>query len=111
LGELIAASYYVGAYTTVSLGAQKFVTPAVLREKAKTLQRAKAVVDMEKRQRLRAAILKAAGGLELKGSRGFGKLIHPKVAAALGSEKDKWPSAKRITDEIQVMNRERRSKK
>ena len=109
LGELIAASYYVGAYTTVSLGAQKFVTPAVLREKAKTLQRAKAVVDMEKRQRLRAAILKAASGRELKGSREFGKLIHPKVAAALGSEKDKWPSAKRIKDEIQVMKRERRS--
>jgi hypothetical protein len=108
LQALITASYYVGAYTTVSLGAQKFVSPAVLREKAKTPQRAKAVTDMEKRQRLRTAIERAAGPWELKGSRPFAKLIHPKVSALLGPNKDNWPSAQTIKTEILAMNRERR---
>ena len=108
LGELLSAAYYVGAYTTVSLGAQEFVTPAVLRNRVKIPQRAKVIKDRKNRQRLRAAIMKAAGGRELKGSKGFGEQIHPKVAALLGSKKDEWPSPKKIKDEIQVMNRERR---
>ena len=110
LTELIAAPYYVGAYTTVSLGVQKFVAPAVLREQAKTPQRAKAVMDMEKRQRLRAAIRRAAGGRELKASRAFANLIYDKVFAEVGilgkEGKKKWPSRKTIKNEIELMRKE-----
>jgi hypothetical protein len=110
LGELIAASYYIGAYTTVSLGVQKFVAPAVLREQAKTPQRAKAVKDVEKRQRLRSAIKRAAGRGELKASRAFANLIYDKVFAEVGildkEGKKKWPSRKTIKNEIELMREE-----
>ena len=104
LEELIVASYYIGAYTTVSLGAQDFVTPAVLRNKVKTPQRAKSIIDLEKRKRLRAAIMKAAGRRELKGSIDFAQRIHSKVADELVSDIDKWPRPKTIKNEILLMN-------
>jgi hypothetical protein len=109
LGKLIVASYYIGAYTTVSLGVQKFVAPAVLREQAKTPQRAKAVMDMEKRQRLRAAIRRAAGGRELKASRSFANLIYDKVFAQVGrvdKEGKKSPAPKAIKNEFELMRKE-----
>lgn len=109
LSELIAAPYYVGAYTTVSLGVQKFVTPAVLREQAKTPQRAKAIKDMEKRERLRSAIVKSAR-TRLKASRAFANLIYDKVFAEVGildkEGKKKWPSRNTIKTEIELMRKE-----
>jgi len=110
LGKLIVTSYYIGAYTTVSLGVQKFVAPAVLREQAKTPQRAKAAKDMEKRQRLRSAIRRAVGRGELKASRAFANLIYDKVFAEVGildeEGKKKWPSRKTIKNEIELMRKE-----
>ena len=84
------------------------MTPAVLREKAKTPQRAKAVTDMQRRERLRAAIENAAGGRPLKGSIAFAELIRDRVLQHLGPSTGTWPSAKTITTEIQAMNQERR---
>jgi hypothetical protein len=109
LGELMLASYHIGAYTTVSLGVQKFVTPAVLREQAKTPQRAKAETDKQRRRRLRAAIENAASGRQMKGSIAFAQLIHDKVLKHLGLSTGTWPSAKTIATEIQAMNQEKRN--
>jgi hypothetical protein len=109
LRELMLASYYVGAYTAVSLGVQKFVTPAVLREKAKTPQQAKAETDMQKRRRLRAAIENATSGRQMKGSIAFAILIRDRVLQHLGPSTGTWPSAKTIATEIQAMNREKRN--
>jgi hypothetical protein len=107
LGKLVVASYYVGAYTTVSLGVEKFVARAVFRENTKTPRRLKAISYLEKRDRLRAAIIKVAGGRELKGSMPFAERIFDGVCAELGRVKG-WPTIRRIKDEIQDMNRERR---
>jgi hypothetical protein len=43
LGELIRSAYYIGAYTTITDSAQRFVAPALRKERAKVMRKGKTV--------------------------------------------------------------------
>ena len=88
LGELILSAYYIGAYTTITDGAQNFVAPALRKERAEVMRKGKTVqITDEDHKNLRAAIIAVRGDRKLSASEEFGRQIHQEVVAKLGLPK------------------------